>query len=141
MIPSFRAAILSVTTVTAGAILNGPPAFAGNAPWDVTPFTEEAVSRGLIFQMMPYPDPYPYGYLGWGCGFSDLDSDGDEDIIIIGRADGVVGLFENTGTGTFIDRTVGSGIPVLPQGSAFAVGDYHADGIPAIDVPRLAAGN
>ncbi len=134
-----------VTSTAAGAALiialGGSVCLAGNQPWSVTPCTEEAVARGLIYQMMPYPVPFPYGYLGWGCGFADLDGDGDEDVIIIGRSDGVVGLFENTGTGSFIDRTVGSGITALPQGSAFAVADYNADGLPDIYFTQLAAGN
>src|SRR5262245_56033494 len=83
-----------------------------------SPFTEEAQARGINFTMQSYPQPM--GYVGQGCGFVDLDSDGDPDVVLIGRADGRVGIFENTGGGNFLDRSVGSGIPTLTQQEGFA---------------------
>jgi hypothetical protein len=97
------------------------PAFA-----QVAPFTEEAAARGIVYPMQP--DPQLSGYLGFGCGLVDLDADGDSDAVIIGRTDGMVGLFENDGTGHFVDRSVGSGIPLLTQASALAAADYDGDG-------------
>jgi len=102
----------------------------GWAAAQVVPFTEEAVSRGLIYQMSPYPAPY--GYVGFGCGFADLNGSGRPDAIIMGNVPRTVGIFENAaagGGGTFIDRSEGSGIGTLPQGSAFAVGDFDGDGL------------
>jgi hypothetical protein len=63
--------------------------------WAITPFTEEAASRGLLYVIQDHPQAS--GHLGFGCGFADLDGDGDEDIVILGAADGQVGLFENDG--------------------------------------------
>ncbi len=91
-----------------------------------SPFTEEAILRGLDFTMLPFPQAQ--GYLGQGCGFVDLDSDGDPDVVIIGRADGRVGIFENDGEGFFTDHTLTSGIPVLQEQESFASADYDADG-------------
>lgn len=107
----------------------------------VTPSTEEAISRGLVYVMQN--SPQGYGYLGFGCGFVDLDNDNDPDVLIIGAADGHVGVFENAGyfSGQFVDRSATSGITTLPQGSAMAAADFDGDGDLDINVTQLAAGN
>ncbi|MFQ5423422.1 MAG: CRTAC1 family protein [Phycisphaerae bacterium] len=92
----------------------------------VIPSTEEAVERGLSYVMQNAPQTY--GYVGFGCGFADLDGDYDQDVVILGAADGHVGLFENDGTGHFSDRSAGSGIAILTQGSGLAAADYDGDG-------------
>ncbi|MCZ6697671.1 MAG: CRTAC1 family protein [Planctomycetota bacterium] len=112
------------THLGVAALIISLPAVADGLP--IEPFTEEAASRGVIYSMQNYPQSY--GYLGFGCGFADLDRDGDSDIVILGAADGRVGLFENNGSGQFLDRSPNSGIPTLPQGSAFAAADYDGDG-------------
>lgn len=101
------------------------------------PFTEEAVSRGLIYQMQNYPQSQ--GYTGFGSAFSDLDGDGDADIVLVGSASGLVGLFENDGTGQFTDRSAGSGIPLLTEASGVSVADFDADGRPDIYLTQVAA--
>lgn len=99
---------------------------AWSAPPAITACTEEAQLRGLVYAMQDYPQQY--GVYGFGCGFADLDGDSDPDIVLIGAADGRVGLFENDGTGHFTDRSADSGIPLLGQGSAFVAADYDGDG-------------
>lgn len=75
---------------------------------DVLPFVNEASLRGVSYQMMNYPQLW--GIYGFGCAVVDLDSDGDQDIVILGKADGTVGLFENLGAGQFANRSTTSGI-------------------------------
>jgi len=86
------------------------------------PFTEEAVARGVDYATAATP---AYGY---GAALVDLDNDGDPDLVALGRADGVVGLYENDGTGHFIDRSSGSGIPAMASASGITAADYDADG-------------
>ncbi len=106
-----------------GLALSTGIAAAGGIP---SPFTEEAFTRGLDFIMGPYPQVQ--GYVGQGCGFVDIDDDGDPDVVIIGRADGKVGIFENVGGGVFVDHTLTSGIPAMQEQEGFAAADYNADG-------------
>lgn len=103
------------------------------------PFREEAVARGVAYVMQAYPQAS--GYVGFGCGFADLDDDGDPDIVIIGAASGRVGLFENDGAGHFTDRSEGSGIPLLAQGSGFAASDFDGDGDLDLYFTQLGEGN
>ncbi|MHC4429246.1 MAG: CRTAC1 family protein [Planctomycetota bacterium] len=93
----------------------------------IAPFTEEAVVRGLVYQMQPYPQAF--GLDGFGCGFADLDGDGDPDVILLGALDGQVGIFENIhDTGLFFDHSASSQIPALLGASGFCSGDYDGDG-------------
>ncbi len=98
----------------------------GNLPC-IAGFAEQAASRGLVYAMQDYPQSY--GHQGFGIGFADLNGNGLPDIIVLGAADGQVGLFENLGQGQFADRSAGSGIPLLPQGAGFAAADYDGDGL------------
>eukprot|EP00913_Durusdinium_trenchii_P005874 g5486.t1 len=92
---------------------------------DQRPFTQEAAERGVI-----YPVGFSSGFsIGLGSGaFVDVDADGDPDIVAIGREDGLIGFFENDGTGHFTDRSAASGAPLLPEAGAICAADYDADG-------------
>src|SRR5207249_1518234 len=99
------------------------------------PFTEEALARGLNYVVEQNSGP------GQGVAFADLDNDGDDDVVLLGRADGVVGLFENDGTGHFINRSFGCGIPLLMSTSGIVAGDYDGDGKLDLYITRISAGN
>lgn len=95
----------------------------GAPAWAQPAFTEEAVARGLSYVVTEDSRP-----IGAGVALIDLDEDGDPDCVLLGRADGRVGVFENDGTGNFIDHTASSGIPSSSFLSAVAGADYDADG-------------
>jgi len=91
-------------------------------------FTEEAGARGIDYT--PFFDgtfggDVPYG---GGTGFVDLDDDGDADIVAVGALDGTVGIFENDGTGHFIDRSATSNAPQLLNGAGVCAADFDRDG-------------
>ncbi|TWT41858.1 ASPIC and UnbV [Phycisphaerae bacterium RAS1] len=94
-------------------------AMAGSGP---IPFTEEAVARGVDFSVRQY---FNYGF---AVTFADLDNDGDPDLVALGRENGHIGLYENDGTGHFVDRFDGSGIPAVVDSSGVVAGDYDSDG-------------
>ncbi|NOT02247.1 MAG: CRTAC1 family protein [Phycisphaerales bacterium] len=76
--------------------------------------------------------------MGSGAAFLDYDNDGDQDILLVnGRrwndvaADerpSTAGLYQNDGTGRFVNVTRGSGLDVSSYGTGVGVGDYDADG-------------
>lgn len=103
--------------------------------YTIQPYTEEAVQRGLVYAMQPKPsDDLTIGN-GAGIAIADLNNNGHNDIIVMGRHDGVVGFFENDGTGHFTDRSyttdeAGNPVPkvVLQRASGIAVADYNGNG-------------
>ena len=128
-----RSAVLAAVfaAATGNTALAGPPL--------VLPSLEEAVDRGVVYEMAPYPQTF--GAFGFGVGFSDLDHDGDPDIIVVGAADGHVGIFENDGTGNFTDRSAGNGIANLGESSGLAAGDIDGDGLPELYFTELGLAN
>ncbi len=117
-------AVIALGWALALALSLPPLALADDPP---SPFTEEALARGLDFTMSAVPQAQ--GYLGQGCGFVDLDGDGDPDVVILGRSDGKIGIFENIGGGFFVDHTLTSGIAAFQEQAGFAAADYDADGL------------
>jgi len=91
---------------------------------DFTPFTEEAQQRGVDFMVQPiYVTVF-----GHGVAFADLDNDGDPDLLAVGGTEGLVGVWENDGTGQFIDHSSASGITPREDFSAITAADYDNDG-------------
>ena len=94
---------------------------------DVPFFHDEALKRGISYVVI---DGAFGGNSQYGCGVAlcDLDQDGDDDIVAMGASTNQLTLFENNGAGHFIDRTVGSGLPVAARASGIVAGDYDGDG-------------
>ena len=94
------------------------------------PFTQEAIPRGVVYPVQGIPQSS--GLYGFGVATADLDHDGDDDLVVVGRQNGQVGLFENDGTGRFVNRVATSGIAPLAQASAIAIADLDGDRLPEI---------
>ncbi len=93
---------------------------------DVEPFTSEALQRGVWYTMQGYPPSG--GYSGFGMAMADLDADRDLDLVLLGRSNGLPGIFENDGTGHFTDRSIESGIAPLAAASSVIAFDFDGDG-------------
>jgi enediyne biosynthesis protein E4 len=90
------------------------------------PFTNEATARGLVYPMASAGTTGVF--YGQTIGCCDLDGDLDLDVVCVGRATGVLGIFENLGTGHFVDRSLTSGVePTIPSCAASAA-DWDGDG-------------
>lgn len=87
-------------------------------------FSEEALGRGLSFVTLLNPPQAGYGY---GIAANDLDSDGDPDLVLTGRHDGHVGVYENLGGGQFIDRTATAGLPISLTVGGVSAADFDGD--------------
>jgi len=85
-------------------------------------FTDEAYQRGIV-----YLTPYSLTS-GRGVAFVDLDDDGDADFVALGGVTGQIGVWENDGTGHFIDRSATTGMPILADASGISAADYDRDG-------------
>ena len=85
----------------------------GASAWGFPPFTQEAIPRGVVYPVQGIPQSS--GLYGFGVATADLDHDGDDDLVVVGRQNGQVGLFENDGTGRFVNRVATSGIAPLAQ--------------------------
>ncbi|HMB55212.1 MAG TPA: CRTAC1 family protein [Thermoanaerobaculia bacterium] len=64
-----------------------------------------------------------------GVCFGDTDNDGDPDLLVLGRSE-PNRFFENRGDGTFVEKSVASGLAGDDQGHAScSMGDYDNDGL------------
>ena len=78
--------------------------------------------------------------MGGGCAFLDYDSDGDQDVLLVNsqrwpwdkrpapEKPATQALYQNDGTGKFVDVTIEAGLNVSFYGMSVAVGDYDNDG-------------
>jgi hypothetical protein len=98
-----------------------------SAQGTLAPFTSEHSARGVTYNMMLSP-PIENLVDGFGMAAADLDGDDDLDLVLTGRMDGLVGVYENGGTGTFANRSAASGIATTPAASGIAAFDYDRDG-------------
>lgn len=96
------------------------------------PFTNEALARGINYTSWINSDQF-----GTGIAFADLDGDLDADLIVTGTSSGVVALYENDGTGHFINRSSGSGIAFSTDISGVSFGDYDGDGDDDLHITRI----
>ncbi len=94
----------------------------------IAPFTEEAVSRGLLYQVQEWNGP-TMQFQGFGCAIADLNGNGHQDVVVMGNGQGIVGVFENDGTGHFINHTQTSNIPLLVKPSGITLADYNGNGM------------
>ncbi|MBW8867541.1 MAG: CRTAC1 family protein [Acidobacteria bacterium] len=120
---------------------------AGLAETAVT-FTDVTARAGITFvhNNGAFGKKYLPETLGSGCLFLDIDNDGAEDILLVNSTNwpGHAGpksrlaLYRNTGDGTFVDVTAGSGLDVELYGLGGAAADYDNDG--RVDVYITALG-
>ena len=78
--------------------------------------------------------------MGGGCAFLDYDGDGDQDVLLVNsqrwpwdqrtppEKPPTQALYQNDGTGKFVDVTVEAGLNISFYGMSVAVGDYDNDG-------------
>lgn len=85
-------------------------------------FAEEGFQRGLNYLIGT-----PHVQFGAGLAMVDLNNNGRLDVVVLGASNGLVGIYENTGNGQFINRSFATGIaPIMASGISAA--DYNGDG-------------
>lgn len=94
----------------------------------IEPFVDEAVARGVTYAVQPWNGPTGQ-FQGFGCAIADLNGNGQQDIVIMGDGQGLVGIYENDGTGHFNDHSATSNIPLLTKPSGIALADYNGNGM------------
>ncbi|MGA1057506.1 MAG: FG-GAP-like repeat-containing protein [Phycisphaerales bacterium] len=106
-----------------GALVAATSFATADDPW---PFTSEAPARGVTYTIASFP-PFQSGQHGYGLSIADLDGDGDLDLVALGRTNGMVGVFENDGSGHFLNRSFTSELlPSLVNASVLAF-DFDRD--------------
>ena len=110
-------------SIAALAVSVATPAFAQG----IVPFTSEHSVRGVTYNMTFAP-PLSNPQDGYGMAIADLDGDADLDLVLLGRPDGLVGVYENNGSGFFTNRSTTSGIAAMAAGSGVSAFDHDRDG-------------
>ena len=86
-------------------------------------FTDEAVARGVEFKL-----GFNYAQFGSGLMLLDLNNDSHLDIVIAGGQNDGISVYENDGTGHFIDRTAVANFGNNSTSSGLSAADYDNDG-------------
>lgn len=116
---------VELTTISLGVVTLG---YVATASADQSPFTNEAIARGINYTPFfagAFGVDQPFG---GGAAFVDLDNDGDPDLVAVGAVTGVVGIYENNGSGYFTNRSAKSGAPLVTKGSGVCAADFDRDG-------------
>lgn len=126
--PALANAPRGIACLCAMAIVGfGSPALARDGGGPGTPgvlsFSEESLPRGVNYLIGT-----PYAQFGAGVAIADLNNDGHPDLVILGATNGLVGVYQNTGSGTFINRSFATGIGPI-NASGVSVADYNGDGL------------
>ena len=87
-------------------------------------FNNEAVARGVSYSVASHGG-YAYSF-GHGLAFVDLNGDYAPDLVTLASSSWSVGVFQNNGAGSFIDRS--SSLPAVDRASGVSAADYDADG-------------
>lgn len=94
------------------------------------PFTNEAVARGINYQLGLNAQQW-----GSGVAFVDLDNDGDADFIATGATNGLIRVYENDGAGHFTARA-NTGLASSLSISSLSAGDFDGDGYEDLHLTR-----
>ncbi len=91
-------------------------------------FASVAADRGLLFTWPQQPRPMRSNEaFGCGCAAFDFNNDEWQDVLLVSDPHPL--LFQNDGTGHFVDVTTASGLMGLDADwTGCAIGDYDADG-------------
>jgi len=108
------------------------------------PFTDITQAAGIDFlhENGAYGQKLLPETMGGGCAFFDYDGDGDQDILLINskrwpwapdtedsaREPAQLALYQNDGSGQFVNVTEAAGLDVSLYGMGVATGDYDQDG-------------
>ena len=79
--------------------------------------------------------------LSFCSAFFDYDNDGDQDIYVANDKSDMNILYQNNGSGSFVDVSIVSGAGIIIDAMSTTIGDYNGDGWFDIYVTNTTAGN
>ncbi len=87
-------------------------------------FVEQGFQKGLNYLIGS-----PHEQLGAGLALVDLNNSGRLDAVVLGAANGLVGIYEQLPTGQFANRSFAAGIGPMASASGVSAADYNGDGL------------